>query len=473
MGRILVAGLSVLFLMAFDQIDLDALSEEDFDREIKERFQYPPPAPQPEEVADRAEGQRIDAHYFANYLDLNRAYSPETRARAEKLADQLIDRAGDFSHEEFVLAVAEIIAIADNGHSTLSSNAFKKNTPRLPIRTFLFDDGLYVLRAKPEAEALIGAHVEQIDGRPVREILNALHKYVGGRDNWRDIRLQPILESPGLLHAAGLARSPGELTLQGTLLDGTAFERTIVAEARGRAAPVTSSVQYLYSAPGGNPFRSLLTDDSAAPLYLKRFDRFFFATEPLDHEGLYIRLAYNTDTDETPIAEFLKEVEDKIAADEPTYIVLDMRMNGGGDYTTTYNFAKALPRRAKGAPIFVLTSSYTFSAAITTTAVLKEAGGDQVRIVGSPVGDRLDFWAEGGGFHLPNAFLDVYYSAGRHVYNGPCTDYDTCFWLNWRYPVLVSSLEPDLNAPWTFAAYHQGRDPALEAVNALKPWQER
>jgi hypothetical protein len=89
-----------------------------------------------------------------------------------------------------------------------------------------------------------------------------------------------------------------------------------------------------------------------------------------------------------------------------------------------------------------------------------------VIVVGEPVGDRLDFWAEGGTFNLPNAFVQVHYASGRHVYNGPCRDRATCFWLNERYPVRVRTLEPDIAAPLTFAAYREFRDPAMEAVLA-------
>ncbi len=112
----------------------------------------------------------------------------------------------------------------------------------------------------------------------------------------------------------------------------------------------------------------------------------------------------------------------------------------------------------------MFTSPWTFSAAITTVAALEDAGGDQVTIVGELVGDRLDFWAEGGSFNLPNAFVQVHYASARHRYNGPCRDRDTCFWLNDRYPVRVRTLEPDIAAPLTFAAYREYRDPAMEAV---------
>ena len=40
------------------------------------------------------------------------------------------------------------------------------------------------------------------------------------------------------------------------------------------------------------------------------------------------------------------------------------------------------------------------------------------------------------------------------------------FWLNMFYPVHVDTLDPDVPAPLTFAAYRELRDPAMEAVMA-------
>lgn len=209
----------------------------------------------------------------------------------------------------------------------------------------------------------------------------------------------------------------------------------------------------------------VMRDGDALPIYLRhRSELFSLGTAP--EHGIYIGLSHNGDADESPIATFLDGALARVRSERPAYVVVDMRMNGGGDYTTTYAFAQSLPQAANGAPIYVFTSPWTFSAAITTVAALKTAGGDQVIIVGESVGDRLDFWAEGGTFNLPNAFVQVHYASGRHVYDGPCRNRETCFWLNERYPVRVRTLEPDIEAPLTFAAYREFRDPAMEAVLA-------
>lgn len=460
-----LAAFLVLIASCSTAPDPTRMDDQAFDRELERQFQYSPPEPAPREVADQAWGQAADAAYFATFPDYDRAYTPASREMARELAATLRNNAATLSHEQFVLAVAEIAALADNAHTAIGENAFKKNTSRLPIRTYLFADGLHVLWSAPAQRDLLGARIDTIDGRGIDDIYRVIRRYQGGTEPYRRARLVPMLESPALLHAAGVADARDALTIRGVLADGAPFERRLEGEERDRSAWVSSTQRTLYPRGPGGPMISYLADDAELPLYLRSRD-VLFATGDLPQGGYYIGLAYNADGDEEPIGPFLNSALTHIRAHRPAFVVLDMRMNGGGDYTKTYAFARALPEAAGAAQIYVLTSAYTFSAAITTVAALEDTGGDQVTIVGDHVGDRLDFWAEGGAFNLPNAFVQVHYASGRHVYNGPCRDRRTCFWLNERYPVRVSSLAPDISAPMTFAAYRDLHDPAIDTVLA-------
>jgi hypothetical protein len=446
-------------------IDPRTLDDATFERELERRFQYGPPQPEPAEVQDPREGQAADAAYFTAFPTFDRAYTPATRAEAQRRTQALVAEARNLSHEKFVLRVAEIAALADNAHTAIGENAFRKNTPRLPLRTFLFADGLHVLWANLAFADLLGARIDAIDGKRIDDIYKVIRRYYGGTESRRRVRLIPMLESPALLQAAGLAAERNALTLTGVLANGTPFQRRIEAEERGRAAWVSTTVRTLFPLRPGQieNMVSFLKPSGNVPVYLQSSEK-LFTLAPLPRAGLYIGLSHNADADEGPIASFLDAALARIRTERPKFVVLDMRMNGGGDLTTTYAFAHALPGAAAGANIYVLTSPFTFSAAITTVAAVKEQGGGRVKIVGEEAGDRLDFWAEGGSFRLPNAFLTVSYAAGRHTYNTPCTDIETCFWLNDRFPVRVATLKPDIAAPLTFAAYRNNRDPAMEAV---------
>lgn len=450
-----------------------ALDDAMFERELARRFQYGPPQPAPEEIADHGAGQALDAAYLAAFIDFDRSYSPNARARARRLLDRLEAEATGLSHEQFVLRVAEIAALADNGHTSVDRNAFMKNTPRLPLRTFWFADGLFVLYADAANVDLLGARIDSIDGRTIDEVYRTIRIYRGGTEAFRRTQLIPMLESPALLEAAGAANDRMALTLSGVDASGAPFTRRIAAEERDRSAWVSSTSRLLHpDRLARRNMQSFLHYNDSLPPHLHAPDQLFWR-ESLADGALYVRLDHNADADDAPIQPFLDAVLETLRTTSPPYVVLDMRTNDGGDYTKTYAFARALPEAAKGAPIYVITSPWTFSAAITTVAALEDAGGDQVIIVGEEVGDRLDFWAEGDAFVLPNAFLRVHYATGRHVYDGPCNDVDQCFWLNQRYPVRVRSLTPDLPAPLTFEAYRNGRDPALDAITAREAARHR
>jgi hypothetical protein len=142
-----------------------------------------------------------------------------------------------------------------------------------------------------------------------------------------------------------------------------------------------------------------------------------------------------------------------------------MRMNGGGDLTQARDFAESLPALVDGR-ILVLTSPWTFSAAISTIGYLEQAAPDRVTIVGEAVGDRLEFFAEGRPVKLEHSGVVVLYAGERHDYRNGCRKFDDCHRYVANRPIAVPSLAPDIAAPWTIEPYRAGRDPALEAVAA-------
>ena len=124
---------------------------------------------------------------------------------------------------------------------------------------------------------------------------------------------------------------------------------------------------------------------------------------------------------------------------------------------------RALPTLVRGR-VFVLTSPWTFSAAISSIGYLKQVAPDRVTIVGETVGDRLEFWAEGRPVTLTNTRISVNRSTERHDYATGCKPYKDCHGSVVRNPISVTSLAPDIAAPWTVDAYRAGRDPAMQAV---------
>jgi hypothetical protein len=208
--------------------------------------------------------------------------------------------------------------------------------------------------------------------------------------------------------------------------------------------------------------------DRPLPASLSDFDSAFRRIRLAHSCAMLIQLKANHDVGNQHIKDFVAATEADMRANKPCAVILDLRYDGGGNYQNTAGFAKALPGlTTPGGQIYLLTGPSTFSAGITTTAFVKQAGGDRVTLLGEPVGDRLSFFSEGNRGCLPNYPLCVSYQRGKHDYAHPCTDWDVCFWLNKLYPVHVDTLEPHETITMSFAEWRQGRDPVFDRAVAL------
>lgn len=431
---------------------------------------YPdPPAAHYPPAADAATAQRQDLDYFRHYLKLDRSYAPQARERAEALRREYLAQAGSLSPSGFDLAVARMVALADNGHSRVHPGPLSRRHARLPCRLYRFSDGFHVLRARPACAELLGAKLVALDGRPIDEVAGRMYEYFGGpRNHYDQFAAVFFLESPPLLHAAGLAESPERLRLRAVLRDGSERELTVAADPPDAAAPRVYSDSYLSPQRIENEaadWAALLPADAPLPLFLRDY-ALPFQSGPLEDRSIhYVQLRSNSDEPGHPIGEFLGRVEREIVAARPRAIVLDLRLDQGGNLLETTSFMRRLGTLTDSIErVYVLTGAWTFSAGNVNLALLKEHAGGKLSVIGEPVGDRVRFWAEGGTLQLPNSKLAIGYATGLHDYANSCFGRAGCFWILWLYPTRVSSFEPDLRVDYTFDDYVHLRDPILDAA---------
>ncbi|MEO6928015.1 MAG: hypothetical protein ABI190_02520 [Casimicrobiaceae bacterium] len=426
---------------------------------------YPPPT-------DLATAQRQDLDYFAHYLDLDRAYAPVARDAARALLAQDVVAAATFTPAQFDLAIMRMVALADNGHSQVFRGPLSRLNNRLPCRLYHFADGYHVLRARGACVALLGAKMVAIDAHPVGEIADRMFVYASGpRNHYDQYSSAYFLESPALLHAAGLATDAGAVTLQLAMPDGSSREQAIAAESPDAHAPRVSSDRYLSPLPiegeaGG--WTAALARDAALPIFLRNYDD-PFRSEWWPGRGVYYaQFKSNEDEPGFPIGKFVDRVKTEMTADRPRAIIVDLRFDQGGDFTTTASLMKQLTTLSPAVQhVYVLTSAWTFSAGDVSVALAKDHGGANVSILGEPVGDRIRMWAEGSDLTLPNSKLAIGYATGLHDYSKSCAGDDGCFWVMYFYPMHVKSLEPDLRIDYTYADYAALRDPVLERALML------
>lgn len=155
----------------------------------------------------------------------------------------------------------------------------------------------------------------------------------------------------------------------------------------------------------------------------------------------------------------------EIAPKRPPHIILDLRLNTGGDFFNIIAFAQALPELLPaGGRIYVLVGPVTFSAALVTAALLRQYGREKVLLVGEPMGDAETFWSEGMPLYLPNSGISVNPAMWKWSLKEPCTDPANCYFAGAILGPQGVTLEPNIEVKVAFADYAAGRDPVLEAV---------
>ncbi len=426
---------------------------------------YPP-------AQDLVTAQRQDLDYFQHYFTLNHAYSPAALSQAKLLHRETLAKAGTYSPAAFTLAIARMVALSDNGHSGVSKRYLSTSNNRIPCRLYHFDDGYYVIRARPRCAELLGAKLIGIDGTPVDAITEHMYPYMRGpRNHYDQFIAQLFMESPDLLHAAGMATQSTQLNLHMQMRDGSERDVAMVADAPDADSPRVYSDAYLSPRriqDEGDEWATLLPRGAELPLFLRDYDTPFQTAWWPGKHTLYVQFRSNMDAPGYPIGAFIDRVEREILANNPRFIVLDLRLNQGGDFTKTASLMKRLATLSGSTKqIYVLTSAWTFSAGNVSLALVKEHGGDKVTVIGEAAGDRVQIWAEGGAFELPNSKIRVSYATGYHDYTNPCWGERGCFWVTLFFPMRVASFEPDVPVAYTFEDYINLHDPMLEKAWAL------
>lgn len=432
------------------------------------RHFYPsPPQAKYGKPKDPLEAQRQDLDYFAKLVAMDRSYSTEARAQAQRRIAELADLKTVVPRPNFRVALMQIAALADNGHTRVDSDS---GPMELPVRVASFSDGIYVLHAtKPYAD-LLGGKLVSIDGHPIDEVMARLEQLRGGTPQWRMLWAEVYMGWQDVLVGAGIAPNMEHSTWTVTSPSGMSVTRTLTPYTPSEDEP-DIFVNRIYSA---EPLKELGSDwvayqpDRPLPITLSDFDTTFRRVR-LPHSCIMlIQFRSNDDEGDNHIKDFEAATKADMQVNKPCQLIFDNRFNPGGNLTTTIFFAKDLPDLiSPRGHIYLLTSGMTFSAGITTTALIKHSGGNRVTILGEPVGDRLAFFAEGRRGCLPNYPLCLHYETGKHDYGNSCTNVDTCFWLNWLLPLRVKTLQPDETITMTFEDWRQGRDPVFERAMAL------
>ncbi len=378
------------------------------------------------------------------------AVSPEVfHAQLGELSRQL----PTLSLPKLLGRLAQLMATIGDGHTGLAFTDPRLGMESVPLRFGVHPDGVFIQAAAPEVRRLVGAEVRRIGGHPVAEVLGAVREAISGSSpSERGAFLHFRLARPAFLFGIGMADRADSLELVLRLAGGV--DTLVTLGTMGRRADggaISGGIGYTPGAVDGSGWIDA-QPPGEKPLWLRTTSGPFWTANLPDLKAVYVGIRQIGDTETERLETFVRRVVTAAAA-EPGVdrVVIDLRLNGGGDNTLLPPVMRVIAGSrfavARGG-VFVLTSSLTQSAAQNFVNLLERYAN--AIIVGEPTGERPNHYGEGVRFLLPH--------------HGVSVGLSTQWWQDLDPRDERDATDPDVAAPLLFSDYRRGRDPALAAI---------
>jgi hypothetical protein len=309
-----------------------------------------------------------------------------------------------------------------DGHTYVE---FPPDRATLPLTFERFKDEYRIIRVAAGLEKALGARVVKIHDTPIDRVRDILLSMTPGGETQElaEARVAYFLSGGMVLHGFGIIpdRKNARLTL---------------ADNEGHRFVVT--VQALR--PGEKP--AWVSVCKEPPLYQQRPGESFWYTYLPDSRTVYCNFRGYQD-----LGKHARGLLALVSEKRPDKLVIDLRQNGGGDFTEGLKHLidpiHKLPGiNAKG-HLFVLIGVHTFSAAMSNAAQFRSR--TSAILVGQTIGERPNSYQEVRQMKLPNSRLEVRFST--------------------RYYRFVETgqnvVRPDREIIPSWTEYKAGRDPVL------------
>jgi hypothetical protein len=354
----------------------------------------------------------------------------------EAAGEALAARADGMHRDELVVELMRLIASLGerDGHSGIYPG--DEHSPRLhlyPLKLYDFSDGLIVVGESGVAGAL-GARLVAIEGRPIAEVAAMVRPLIARDNEWQRRLLAPeFLVTAEVLHGLGVTPSAERATFT---LESSSGRREV------QLAPLPSST---YSSQFGFPGQMKPVGVSRPPLWIRNRAKSQAVT--LLQRGRVVFVTYNSTGPTDALAERIVRLARKRVFRR---LIVDVRLNGGGDNTTYFSLVNALRQRAvnRYRQPALLIGRVTFSAAGNFVTDVERR--TRARFFGEPTGAAPNQWGDAAQFRLPNVGLR-YYLPRYYVQRSTPDD-----------PRVTT--EPHIRVDLSSADWFAGRDPVLEAA---------
>jgi hypothetical protein len=356
---------------------------------------------------------REDVRFFASAVQQHHKnafhfVSKQQFADAVAALDACIPALKDY---EIVVGLQRLAAMIGDGHTFLATWDLHHV---YPLDMYWFEDDLRVIRTVAPYQAALGTRLVAIDGVPIAEINTRVQSVIPQRENaWYVLQhsVQQMMRAE-VLASLGIVPNVEQATFMFEDDRGRQFTRDI--------APVTPHAQLDWMSAAKN-----------LPWYQQRpRDPFWFVELP-DLHILYVNFrGYSR------LEQHARRLWALVDRHMPKRLVIDMRQNGGGNYTLARSHliyeVQQRPWLNSTGCLFVIIGRGTFSAAMTTATDFRRE--TDAILVGEPTGARPKGYQENHWLTLPNSELQVSVASRYYKFQDaptPAVMPDQFVELNW------------------------------------------
>jgi hypothetical protein len=396
----------------------------------------------------RTQGLQFDLDYLVEearrmHAGLSRpAFSLLFEAEASALRKSI----PEMSDAQVMAALTKLIAILNDGHSAIygvgPDSPLHVSTNRLPLKFYLFPEGLFIIDGSGEFSAHAGSKVLSFGQLTTEEVLERL--LMGrGLDNamtWSWMGPQFYIGSMARLHSVGAAESTESVQLT---LENIKGEKSSVTIAGGDF----ENIRKLRPSPAAN---------GPIPTYLLNIDKNYWLKPLPENAALYFQFNKVRDMKDESLASFSSRLHERLSTGEVRHLIIDVRHNNGGNNGLLRPLIRTLVAFEMASAenrIYVITGRNTFSAAQNFINRV-EAWTDAV-FVGEPSSSSPNFVGEETNLLLP-------YSRIRGSIS-------TRYWQDSSPGDERAWISPDIPVVLSFKDYFANRDPAMEALLEMIP----
>ena len=393
---------------------------------------------------------REDLRFMAAEMpkDHKNLFHTMTREQFESAVKKLDGRIPSLARHQIIVEMARIVAMVGDGHTNMAPTRDPKIGFRTyPVKLYLFKDGLYVRAATREYAELVGWRVVRIGHASVEKAYDSVREIIG-RDNEMNVKFFApfLLAMPEVLHALGFIE---DMERADFTVEGRGQQRVVSLKPAGPAemmAPDTDlswlSKASWVDARDGAP--------RPVPLWLKDpQNKFWFEYLP-DARAVYVQFNQVGNKESETVEAFAKRLFTFVEAKPVERLVLDLRLNRGGNGGLNRPLLLGIIKSQKVDQkdhLFIVVGRSTWSAAQMLVNELEKY--TNTTFVGEPTGGKVNAYGDSRRITLPNSGITVRVS--------------TLWWQGderdrrqWTAPQVAADL--------TFEDYHTNNDPALNAA---------